>query len=95
MAFLALVEIMVFVFGLYVLVSQVLVPLFRGTRLFPFFGRKTIREEMIDVLDEAERAELQALVERLRKEFEAKYKSTPDITPEEMAQILKEEKTNE
>jgi len=70
MAFLALVELLTFLFLGYFFGSQILVPLIRGTRFFPFIRRKVTYDELVKTLDEKERVELEAVVTATKKLIE-------------------------
>lgn len=73
MAFLALVELLTLIFGFYVLTTQIVVPLFRGTALFPFFHRARQRNDLVALHEDAEVAELEKEVKRLVEELKRQY----------------------
>lgn len=65
-----LLEAIVFILGAATLVTQVIIPLFKGTALFPIFNkeRREIASGITEVLSDAEVAELRKEYEEFREQ---------------------------
>lgn len=68
--FLQAVEILLVLLGVIVLVTQVIIPVFRGSVLFPFFFTKQdeLEEELSDVVQHREEDKLKATINSLKEE---------------------------
>jgi len=68
MFFLKLFQILVIVLLAWLLISQVLIPAFKGQRLFPFFNKRRAKvlDEVIDTRDELEIQGIEKSLEALK-----------------------------
>lgn len=76
MGILRLLEVAVFLIGAVILVTQVIVPLFKGTSLFPFFRkeRREVFEELEEIATELEDQELRSDLEEFKKHLTQEQK---------------------
>ena len=77
-------EWVVILLGAAVLVVQVILPLLKGTALFPFFNkdRREIEHELTEVLTEAEQEALRKELEEFKKQMQAAHAENSKVETE-------------
>jgi hypothetical protein len=82
MTVIRIVEYALVVFFAVVLIREILIPLFRGTRLFPMFGkRRKLEEELAEINEEKELTKLQKRVDSAREGLN-RFKADGEATKE-------------